>query len=39
MFAREEGVPVDGPVLAAHIRAAVAEVVRKQTQAGHLQPL
>jgi 5-methyltetrahydropteroyltriglutamate--homocysteine methyltransferase len=34
MFAREEGVPVDGPALAARIRAAVAEVVRKQTDAG-----
>jgi 5-methyltetrahydropteroyltriglutamate--homocysteine methyltransferase len=34
MFAREEGVPVDGPALAARIRAAVAEVVRKQTEAG-----
>ena len=34
MFAREEGVPVDGPALAARIRAAVAEIVRKQTDAG-----
>jgi 5-methyltetrahydropteroyltriglutamate--homocysteine methyltransferase len=34
MFAREEGVPVDGPALAARIRSAVAEVVRKQTEAG-----
>ena len=34
MFAREEGVPVDGPALAARIHAAVAEVVRKQTDAG-----
>ena len=34
MFAREEGVPVDGPALAARIRTAVAEVVRKQTDAG-----
>jgi len=34
MFAREEGVPVDAPALAARIRAAVAEVVRKQTDAG-----
>ena len=34
MFAREEGVPVDGPALAARIRIAVAEVVRKQTDAG-----
>jgi 5-methyltetrahydropteroyltriglutamate--homocysteine methyltransferase len=34
MFAREEGVPVDGAALAARIRAGVAEVVRKQTEAG-----
>jgi 5-methyltetrahydropteroyltriglutamate--homocysteine methyltransferase len=34
MFAREEGVPVDGPALAAHVRTAVAEVVRKQANAG-----
>jgi 5-methyltetrahydropteroyltriglutamate--homocysteine methyltransferase len=34
MFAREEGVPVDGPALAARVRTAVAEVVRKQTDAG-----
>ena len=34
MFAREEGVPVDGTALAARIRSAVAEVVRKQTEAG-----
>ena len=34
MFAREEGVPVDGAALAARIRTAVAEVVRKQTEAG-----
>jgi 5-methyltetrahydropteroyltriglutamate--homocysteine methyltransferase len=34
MFAREEGVPVEGPALAARIRTAVAEVVRKQTDAG-----
>jgi len=34
MFAREEGVPVDGPALAARVRAAVTEVVRKQTDAG-----
>src|SRR5258706_3754284 len=34
MFAREEGVPVDAPALAARIRAAVAEVVRQQTDAG-----
>ena len=34
MFAREEGVPVDGSALAARIRTAVAEVVRKQVDAG-----
>src|SRR5260370_35081742 len=34
MFAREEGVPVDGPALGTRIRAAVAEVVRKQGDAG-----
>ena len=34
MFAREEGVPVDGPALSARIRSAVADVVRKQTDAG-----
>jgi 5-methyltetrahydropteroyltriglutamate--homocysteine methyltransferase len=34
MFAREEGVPVDGPALGTRIRAAVAEVVRKQVDAG-----
>ena len=34
MFAREEGVPVDSNALAARIRAGVAEVVRKQTEAG-----
>lgn len=34
MFAREEGVPVDGAALAARIRAAVAEVVRRQVDAG-----
>jgi len=34
MFAREEGVPVDGPALGARIRGAVAEVVRKQVDAG-----
>jgi 5-methyltetrahydropteroyltriglutamate--homocysteine methyltransferase len=34
MFAREEGVPVDPPALAARIRASVAEVVRKQVGAG-----
>ena len=34
MFAREEGVPVDPAALAAQIRAAVAEVVRRQADAG-----
>src|ERR1700751_2061632 len=34
MFAKEEGVPVDRAVLAARIRAAVAEVVKKQVKAG-----
>jgi 5-methyltetrahydropteroyltriglutamate--homocysteine methyltransferase len=34
MFAKEEGVPVDAAALAARIRAAVVEVVRKQTEAG-----
>ena len=34
MFAREEGVPVDAAALAARIRAAVGEVVRKQATAG-----
>jgi len=34
MFAKEEGVPVDGPALAARIRAAVVETVRKQVDAG-----
>jgi 5-methyltetrahydropteroyltriglutamate--homocysteine methyltransferase len=34
MFAREEGVPVDGAALAARIRSGVAEVVRKQAEAG-----
>jgi len=34
MFAKEEGVPVDGAALAAHIRAAVADVVRRQLDAG-----
>ncbi|HXG04858.1 MAG TPA: cobalamin-independent methionine synthase II family protein [Candidatus Binatia bacterium] len=34
MFAREEGVPVDAAALAARIRAAVAEVVRRQVQVG-----
>ncbi|HEY3065725.1 MAG TPA: cobalamin-independent methionine synthase II family protein [Methylomirabilota bacterium] len=34
MFAKEEGVPVDGEALGARIRAAVADVVRKQAEAG-----
>jgi 5-methyltetrahydropteroyltriglutamate--homocysteine methyltransferase len=34
MFAREEGVPVDGAALGMRIRSAVAEVVRKQVDAG-----
>jgi 5-methyltetrahydropteroyltriglutamate--homocysteine methyltransferase len=34
MYAKEEGVPVDAAVLAGRVRAAVAEVVRKQADAG-----
>src|SRR5262245_62321213 len=34
MFAKEEGVPVDGAALGARIRAAVAETVQKQVKAG-----
>ena len=34
MYAKEEGVPVDPAALAARVRAAVAEVVRKQVEAG-----
>jgi methionine synthase II (cobalamin-independent) len=34
MFAREEGVPIDSVALAAQIRSAVAEVVRKQAEVG-----
>jgi 5-methyltetrahydropteroyltriglutamate--homocysteine methyltransferase len=34
MFAKEEGVPVDRAALAARIRAAVAEIVAKQSAAG-----
>ena len=34
MFAKEEGVPVDPAALGARVRAAVAEVVRKQVEAG-----
>jgi len=34
MYAKEEGVPVERQALAARVRAAVAEVVRKQAEAG-----
>ena len=34
MYAKEEGVPVDSDALAARVKAAVAEVVRKQADAG-----
>ena len=34
MYAKEEGVPVDSAALASRVRAAVAEVVRKQVAAG-----
>ena len=34
MFAKEEGVPVDGAALAARIASAVAVIVEKQTAAG-----
>ncbi len=34
MYAKEEGVPVDRDALAARVKAAVAEVVRKQADAG-----
>jgi methionine synthase II (cobalamin-independent) len=34
MFAKEEGVPVDRAALAARIRAAAAEMVKKQVEAG-----
>ncbi len=34
MFAREEGVPVDGAALEARVRAAVDEAVRRQARAG-----
>src|SRR5487761_2648371 len=34
MYAKEEGVPVEPVALAARIKAAVAEVVRKQAAAG-----
>ena len=34
MFAKEEGVPVEAAALAARVRSAVEEVVRKQAAAG-----
>jgi 5-methyltetrahydropteroyltriglutamate--homocysteine methyltransferase len=34
MYAKEEGVPVDAAALAARVRAAVAEMVKKQAEAG-----
>jgi 5-methyltetrahydropteroyltriglutamate--homocysteine methyltransferase len=34
MYAKEEGVPVDAQALAARVRSAVAEVVKKQAEAG-----
>src|SRR6267154_1587391 len=34
MFAKEEGVPVDGAALAARIAAAVAGIVKQQEKAG-----
>jgi len=34
MYAKEEGVPVDSVALAERVRAAVAEVVKKQAEAG-----
>jgi 5-methyltetrahydropteroyltriglutamate--homocysteine methyltransferase len=34
MYAKEEGIPVEREALAARVRAAVAEVVRKQVEAG-----
>src|SRR5262249_45192570 len=34
MYAKEEGVPVDRAALGARVRAAVAEVVKKQADAG-----
>jgi 5-methyltetrahydropteroyltriglutamate--homocysteine methyltransferase len=34
MFAKEEGVPVDGAALGARIRAAVDEIVKKQVEVG-----
>jgi 5-methyltetrahydropteroyltriglutamate--homocysteine methyltransferase len=34
MYAKEEGIPVDGAALAARVRSAVADVVRKQVELG-----
>ena len=34
MYAKEEGIPVDPAALAARVKAAVAEVVKKQADAG-----
>jgi 5-methyltetrahydropteroyltriglutamate--homocysteine methyltransferase len=34
MYAKEEGVPVDAPALAARVRTAVSELVKKQAEAG-----
>src|ERR1700746_1424248 len=34
MYAKEEGVPVEKSALAAQVRAAVADVVKKQSDAG-----
>ena len=34
MYAKEEGVPVDPEALGARVRAAVAEIVKKQADAG-----
>ena len=34
MYAKEEGVPVDGAALATRVRSAVREVVRRQRSAG-----
>src|SRR6202022_3231146 len=34
MYAKEEGVPVEGQALAARVRAAVAEIVKKQADVG-----
>lgn len=34
LFAREEGVPVDGAALTARVRAAVADAGRRQVEVG-----